>query len=311
MKPMFTMAIGIQGSGKSRFGENFDGYLSSDALREEIYGDAKIQDNPQLIFEELERRAIFRLKCGKNVYFDATNTSAKRRRAMLTRLRNQVGELTAVAIYFNTPIEICKERNSSRERKVPEYVIDRTYKSLQIPTKNEGWDYIFIQHPRIKSYTPLKLDRFKKIEDFHEFLIENDLSTLVNFEQHNPFHSLTADAHMFDAFKYVCEHTECEITRWATLLHDIGKPFCQQFEGEYARYFGHDNVSAQMAMSILSDFGMESDKVLTIAELIQNHMRIHQVVKAGEKSLNRLKNEIGETKFNMLMMLHEGDMSTH
>ena len=42
------------------------------------------------------------------------------------------------------PVEVCIERNASRERKVPEDQIIVTANLLEPPTKEEGWDAIYV-----------------------------------------------------------------------------------------------------------------------------------------------------------------------
>jgi len=47
-------------------------------------------------------------------------------------------------LFFAIPIEVVKERNKNRDRVVPEYVIDRMFKNIEIPTEEEGRDTIKI-----------------------------------------------------------------------------------------------------------------------------------------------------------------------
>ena len=47
-----------------------------------------------------------------------------------------------VAIFVNTPVDVCKERNAKRDRVVPETVIDRMALSLNPPTIAEGFKEI-------------------------------------------------------------------------------------------------------------------------------------------------------------------------
>ena len=54
IRPTFTMVVGIPGSGKSTFAEEHKNentiHISSDAIREEIFGDAGCQDDNNRVF---------------------------------------------------------------------------------------------------------------------------------------------------------------------------------------------------------------------------------------------------------------------
>ena len=74
----------------------------------------------------------------------------------------------------------------------------------------------------------------------------------------------------------------------------------------YANFIGHENISGQMALSILLDIGVDEEKVLNVVELIQLHMRIGD----GEEGVNKkLFTLIGEKKYDMLIRFKEADMS--
>lgn len=142
--PNFYMMIGLPGSGKSTFvkeqvNKNSNSvWVSSDDIRKELFGSEEVQDNSSLVFETMSKRTCEGLKKGCNVYYDATNISARRRKALLNRLP----KCRKIAYFMSTDYTETLKRNSARDRKVPEYVISRMYKNLQIPTLNEGFDEI-------------------------------------------------------------------------------------------------------------------------------------------------------------------------
>ena len=75
--------IGIVGSGKSSYAQRYLSdkvILSSDKIREEIFGSASIQKDNNLIFSTLYRRMVENLIAGNDVVIDATNISLKFRR---------------------------------------------------------------------------------------------------------------------------------------------------------------------------------------------------------------------------------------
>lgn len=307
----FYMLIGIQGSGKSTYvsdsGINAV-HLSSDALRKEFYGDETVQDNPAFIFEEMKRRTVAHLLAGNDVMYDATNVNAKKRRVLLSYLKAQVKDLETNALYLYTDFEECVRRNNSRDRVVPYEVLKRTYKALQVPTYSEGWDNIHYIADSIERGS-LKVE-INSYEDYLSFLKDAGVAECIEFEQHNPYHSLTVSRHMYDAYKFTVDNNMPLTVQIAALCHDVGKPFCQVFEGEYARYFGHDSVSAQLALHILMRTSFHKEIVLETVELIQNHMKAHQIVNASAKAQKKMERELGTDKFNNLLMLHQADMST-
>ena len=42
------------------------------------------------------------------------------------------------------PVEVCVQRNKGRFREVPEYQIELSARLLEPPTKDEGWDAIYL-----------------------------------------------------------------------------------------------------------------------------------------------------------------------
>ena len=86
----FMMLVGVSGCGKSTIAAELakDGTViySSDAMREEMWGNAEDQQQPGVIFDELNKRTIASLKAGIDVIYDATNLSAKRRTSLLRHI---------------------------------------------------------------------------------------------------------------------------------------------------------------------------------------------------------------------------------
>lgn len=140
----FILVMGLSGSGKSYWANNLaEGtdtiILSSDALRKEFYGDERIQDNPAFIFEQMRIRTLKALKEGRDVVYDATNLSSKRRKALLKQLPKDVYKVCYCVI---TPLDKCIENDTKRERHVSESVIMRQLEQFEAPWYDEGWDMI-------------------------------------------------------------------------------------------------------------------------------------------------------------------------
>lgn len=276
-----TMTIGAAGSGKSTWIEREAAYdarydddtsiyvISSDSIRKELYGDESDQAHNAEVFKEVHRRIHAHLNEPGNVkvYYDATNLSRKRRMDFLKTLSEEVEK---VAIVFCTPFEIIMKRMENRERKVPEYVVQRHLKQLEFPQWFEGWDHITAQ-AGAHIYS-------NKI--FNDMMIPHD----------NHHHKYDVIQHSINVARHFTE-----VPEWvfhAALLHDCGKPFTKQFinmKGETtfeAHYYGHEHYGAQMVFCALFDKPMGYQ--IAVAQLIDLHMERYRRNEEGMEKLYKL-----------------------
>ena len=71
-----TMMIGIPASGKSTIAKSIPGvYVCPDEIRRELYGDISIQGSPVEVFGVAEERIRSAIVNGKDVVYDANNTT--------------------------------------------------------------------------------------------------------------------------------------------------------------------------------------------------------------------------------------------
>ena len=143
----FILLCGIPGCGKTYFGkivEENEGFrlVSSDDIRETLWGDASDQRNPKRVFSEMAARTLDALSEGYNVIYDATNIKRKDRLSILNKVKELNPTIETYCLIFNIPVEKCLERNHARQRKVSDEVILRMAARMQIPEYDEGWDYI-------------------------------------------------------------------------------------------------------------------------------------------------------------------------
>jgi predicted kinase len=76
------------------------------------------------------------------LYWDQTNLTAKTRKS---KLRSIPESYERIAVFFNTPFDVCMERNRAREGKViPQRVMLQMKESLIPPTIEEGFSKIII-----------------------------------------------------------------------------------------------------------------------------------------------------------------------
>jgi predicted kinase len=152
--PECVMLVGIPCSGKSTYVNELkklsywenavvlstDNYIEKQAQRmgmtynqifDDVIGDAT---------RELELEFIMAKDKGKNLIWDQTNLTVKTRRKKLLKIPSFYAR---GVIYFEISLEEALERNKNREGKfIPESILKRMYHQLEIPTRNEDFDYV-------------------------------------------------------------------------------------------------------------------------------------------------------------------------
>jgi len=141
------VTVGLPGSGKSTWLErNGKPALASDAIRAVITGDAANQRQNRLVFATLRKLAEARLSAGcAETWIDSTALTPGERRVWI-RLAEMNG-CEVEAVFFDTPVEVCRARNAARERKVPEDALDRMAARLVRPALSEGFDKVTVILP--------------------------------------------------------------------------------------------------------------------------------------------------------------------
>lgn len=330
----FLMLIGLPASGKSTFAKGLIGergdilYLSSDVIREELYGDESIQGDNKLIFELMESRTKEALNNGYHVVYDATNLSRKKRSHLLRQLPRGTFK---TAVYMSTDYEIVQMQNKERDRVVPENIIDNMYKNLQVPIYSEGWDdIVFEYHDEIlNGETPKQFRDAVRVGvllgregyELMEFLATyfKPFFSILDMSQDSKYHCFSVSRHTYYVYKHILDNYQTEddndkeIILWTALLHDTGKHFCKSFmsrkgeETRYANFIGHEHVGSQIAVSFLKKFGFNDSFIHEVATLIQFHMYLLDKNANKEK----LKNRVGEEIYKKLEILRDADTLSH
>ena len=306
MSAILEMLVALPGAGKSTYAKNIlkeDSsviIVSSDAIRKELYGSEEDQSHNQEVFNEVFKRTRAALANDLHVIVDSTNLSRKRRIAFLKQFNNCEKRATVFAI----PFEICCERNNSRERTVPQYAMDRMYRSFEPPHWAEGFDKINI----------ITFDNLVSIDDI---LMEN-----AKCEHDNPHHRLSCGIHCYAAADYIwMKYGYCEdifindnylILYLAAKYHDMSKYKVKVFhnmKGEPtidAHYYFHQNVSAYDFLAHFEGF-LSTEKLILIANLISNHMVFFE----SGAVIDKKKKLYGEEFWKLLEIVHEADLAAH
>ena len=301
-----VMLVGLPASGKSAYAEQLkqEGYHvhSSDKIREELTGDVDFQDKNAEVFTELHRRIKSDLQNGVSCVYDATNMSMKRRMAFLNEIK-QI-DCNKVCILFAIPVEVCKERNQQRERKVPDDVFDRMLRNFWVPMHYEGWDLI-------------------GVIALNDYQFNYPYEKAEGFNQHNKHHTLSLSDHMLQTLRHIEENDMEDMPRFYRLClaatgHDIGKLYTQSFVDdkgnitEEAHYYGHDCYGAYIfLLDQIYNSPTAIDEKLYMASLINWHMRPYLAWSKSEKSRERDRKLIGEEMYQDIMLLHEADVAAH
>ena len=190
---MFILMVGAPASGKSTWAKKFAEHkaereeevyiVSSDAIREELFGDERIQRDPEKVFKLAHERIIKELNIGTGcVIFDATNIKRKNRVALMQKIKKF--NCTKRCVVFAEPYDTLRKRNHLRSRSVPEEVIWRMITQFETPLFTEGFNEI-----EIVNSNPADMDAW--------------INSMRDFDQENPHHKLDLFEHCYAAAKYI------------------------------------------------------------------------------------------------------------
>lgn len=291
--PNLFFTVGLPASGKDSYYPSCGGvHVSSDAIRKEVFGDINDQSHNSEVFNIMLKRTRDALLSGKDVYYNATNLSAKRRIGFLKEVAH-IKNVNKVCLLFVTPFEVCLKRNEKRDRTVPRSVMYSMLKRFVPPHKSEGWDDILIVG-------------FQKNSPY----IEEYLEVLIRAPHDNSHHTFTIGNHMVKAYAEYMARTENPdyIVAQSIRYHDIGKLICKTFYDKRgklsseAHFYNHENVSAYLFLSMV-----QNDYVLEAANLIAYHMIFFQ----NEKYQQKIHDRFGDDFWEKLSTIHAFDLLGH
>ena len=140
--PRVILTVGLPGSGKSTLLSNLRANaISSDALRRQLADDESDQTIHNQVFATMRYLLELRIALQRPItYIDATNLTRRDRRPFIDLARKF--NCQPEALFFDVPLHICKARNASRSRKVPEHALDLMAARLVPPSIDEGFSHI-------------------------------------------------------------------------------------------------------------------------------------------------------------------------
>lgn len=289
--------IGVAGVGKSTYIQKVKTekslVLSSDELRIELFGSLEAGNTLEaipVVFKTLHERMKEALlsKQYDTIFYDATNLNRKLRKGFYEQFK-KYAEIEAIVLV--KPLATILEQNAQRSgfAKVPESVIRRMYKSLQVPRIGVDCD---------------KIEIIGEFEDFAE-----EISMIKGMKHDSPYHAEDVDTHIqmtIDGAKAQPEsvhYTKDEIVTLAE-LHDLGKGITKkpsqsrgvahdyfvEVHGSHSMFSNHQYVGAMYALVKFKDDLSESK--LKIVEAIYQHMKAHDGISAKAIKKDKLDEDV-------------------
>src|SRR5690606_31514399 len=111
--------------------------------------------------------------------------------------------------------------------------------------------------------------------------------------------------HQIDALARLLQHfPDADLTlRWATLLHDVGKPGTAEPDEDAPgriRFHGHDRQGSEIARAMMQRLREPSARVERVAHLVRRHM---QPLPTDGKATSRFIHRYGELLPDLLKLM--------
>ena len=128
-----------------------------------------------------------------------------------------------------------------------------------------------------------------------------EIKDMIGFEQNNPHHYLDVWKHTLVAI----DNSPVDIIlRLTMLFHDIAKPRCYTEDERGGHFYGHPQISSDMAREILLRLGYDNGTIEMVTQLVLYH---DAEIQPRRKHLKRWLNKIGEDKLRLLLKIKRAD----
>ena len=157
----------------------------------------------------------------------------------------------------------------------------------------------------IVSKHPERLEEAYELGLTQMFLPEFDV--MMQTPQNNQYHLYDVGHHTLKVMEAVPATT---VLRYAALLHDVGKPKCKTTdETGVDHFYGHQELSAKMARTILRRLKLDNDTIDQVCRLVKNHDYRLSGDGPGMKSFRRFVAQLGAEHFADFLEIRKGDMA--
>lgn len=197
-----------------------------------------------------------------------------------TELKFEIEENTLNAIRTNAVLinKISKER-----------VRDELFKILKSPHSYEG------------------MILFRESGLMQEILLELDKTFGVEQKSPGRHHIYDVGTHSLNSLKYVAERNQNPIVRFATLIHDIGKPHTfKKLENGTITFYNHEIVSAQITKRIADRLRLSNKDKEKLYKLVRFH-QFSVDEKQTDSALRRFIKKVGLENVEDMLDLRVGD----
>lgn len=128
-----------------------------------------------------------------------------------------------------------------------------------------------------------------------------ELSPAIGFEQNSPFHCYDVLTHIMKSVDNIRPDVHL---RLAMLFHDIGKPARYTERDGIGHFYGHPQLSADIAKDVLTRLKYDNNTINVVTQLILYH---DADVLLKRKHVKRWLNRIGEERLRQLIEVKRAD----
>lgn len=123
----------------------------------------------------------------------------------------------------------------------------------------------------------------------------------------NKHHIYTVFEHNVRALDYTVKQNYSLLVRFASLLHDVGKPRVKAGDGPDSTFYNHEVVGAKMALTVLDRLHFPKDFSANVAHLVRCHLFYYNVGEVTEAGVRRFLARVGPENVPDLMKVREAD----
>ena len=123
----------------------------------------------------------------------------------------------------------------------------------------------------------------------------------------NKHHKYNVFDHSIKSLGFAAEYDYNIYVRFASLLHDAGKPRSKAGEGPDATFHGHEYISAKMTARALERLKFPKDFIEKVYTLVRYHMFYYNVGEVTDKSVRRLVKNVGVENIQELLEVRQAE----
>ncbi len=123
----------------------------------------------------------------------------------------------------------------------------------------------------------------------------------------NKHHIYTVFEHSVKSLGFAAQYKFSTYVRFASLLHDVGKPRAKEGSGSEASFHGHEFVGAKMTARVLERLKFSKDFIEKVYTLVRYHMFYYNVDEVTERSVRRLVRKVGPENMAELLELRQSE----